>query len=299
MTTLCLIMVHMPPSHQAQGQQVSGQIGVPLAGLDVLVRVEHGERVGGQPLDLAVVEMAHDGRLLAQRLDPLGHHQASPSRARDVEGNQPVARGDPTMSWNGSLPVVRNPGYAPPRPSRRPVVPSLVPDHRCPRSSARCHDLAIAVALLVLGCQAEDESPFANEAAAACVADNHPSDGHGWQSDEATCTQGPIDPSPSECPPATPQSVADECEAAGVSCNPDAFITRDAALCIARAEGLEEGLLPWTADLIYSERLERPAWGVTSTLEGAPHSCYENSLTMVIDAETGEVLDQIGLIVSC
>jgi hypothetical protein len=153
--------------------------------------------------------------------------------------------------------------------------------------------------LVLLGCDEHEDSPYANEAVAACVADNHPDDGHDWESDQGPCASGPPGSPPQECPPPTPQSVTDECTAAGVSCDPDAFITRDAALCVAEAEGLAEGLAAWTAELRFSARLERPIWSVANTTAGAPNSCFQESTVMAIDAETGEVLEQSNLMVIC
>src|SRR5688572_9617759 len=87
------------------------------------------------------------------------------------------------------------------------------------------------VVALLFGCLAsEDES-------AECRARFSAERGYGFASDPPICAAPPPPAPEPECPPATPESVAAECTAAGVECPPSRFVTRDAALCIARENG--------------------------------------------------------------
>lgn len=96
--------------------------------------------------------------------------------------------------------------------------------------------------------------------------------------------------------------VTQECEAAGGSdCNPESFLTIWAAECVARTEGLEEGIEAWESVLRYvdaggssasgTNAAGRVVWIISSTLadEGAGVRSGE---TLTIDAITGEVLSQ-------
>jgi hypothetical protein len=49
-------------------------------------------------------------------------------------------------------------------------------------------------------------------------------------------------------------------------CDPARFVTADAAICAARAAGLEEGLAPFGASLVYDTKFRRVAWGVSNLL---------------------------------
>lgn len=162
-------------------------------------------------------------------------------------------------------------------------------------ATPRVHPLRLVyvAGLVLLGCEEEADSPYDDETVAACVADNHPEDGHDWYSDEQICPSGPPGSPPSECPPVTPQSVAEACEENGVTCDPDAFITRDAAICVARAEGLAEGVAAWDVHLVYHHHYQRPLWSVSNTTLDDPADCHQAGEQLSIDAETGEVLARL------
>lgn len=152
--------------------------------------------------------------------------------------------------------------------------------------------LRVVVATLALGCTTRTEDdPYANETVAACVADNRPEDGHGYESDDPACPSGPPGSPPTECPPVTPEDIAQQCEDDGIACDPDAFITRDAALCIARAEGLADGVAPWEVQMVYNSYYERPIWSISVTTVDDPADCRREGDSLVLDLETGEILD--------
>ncbi len=93
-----------------------------------------------------------------------------------------------------------------------------------------------------------------------------------------------------ECWVPTPDSVAEECEEAGVACDAEAFITRAAAECIAEGEQLDQGLEGYHSSLVYNNGHNRPGWAVATVLEEqGPASSGES---LFVDAETGEVLDR-------
>lgn len=58
---------------------------------------------------------------------------------------------------------------------------------------------------------------------------------------------------------------------AGRVCESSKFITADAAICIADAAGLEPGLQPAGAGLVYDSQARRVAWGVSNLLYDPAH----------------------------
>ncbi|MCA9708378.1 MAG: hypothetical protein KDK70_21190 [Myxococcales bacterium] len=169
-------------------------------------------------------------------------------------------------------------------------------------AAASAAALLLGLSLAAPACDDDDgdDGGYASETAASCVAQNHPDDGHGWESDEAPCASGPPGSPPTECPAVTPQSIAEQCEADGAACDADAFITRDAAVCIAEADGLEEGLGPWEVQLVYQYgEVHRPVWSVSNTTLDDPSDCRKSGHTRTIDAETGEVLQSSSWMAIC
>jgi hypothetical protein len=85
----------------------------------------------------------------------------------------------------------------------------------------------------------------------------------------------------------TPEDVEAACEAEGETCSE--VITREAALCIAEADGLVEGVAPTTASLLRHE-----VWGwVWSTLNTLDQTAgEEGGESRTIDAFTGELLER-------
>jgi hypothetical protein len=69
-------------------------------------------------------------------------------------------------------------------------------------------------------------------------------------------------------------------------------MTHDAALCVARAQGLSEGLAGLKAGLIFSPKLGRIVWNVQNTTAIQPDTRGGEAVTL--DAITGSVLDRSG-----
>jgi hypothetical protein len=57
----------------------------------------------------------------------------------------------------------------------------------------------------------------------------------------------------------------------GRVCDASRFMTADAAICIAQAAGLEPGLRPAGAGLVYDARARRVAWSVSNLLYDPAH----------------------------
>ena len=76
-------------------------------------------------------------------------------------------------------------------------------------------------------------------------------------------------------------------------CNPDDILGIDAAICIALAAGLGEGLHRPTADFTYDSASRRIVWNVQNVLSEVP-DVGNSGEGVTIDAVTGEVLDSFG-----
>jgi hypothetical protein len=90
--------------------------------------------------------------------------------------------------------------------------------------------------------------------------------------------------------------ASQDCAGAGqegaAACDVDRFISVDAALCIARARGLGEGLKGLSGSIVYNHRHGRVIYTVKNTLKDDPGDAGGEHLA--IDAITGEVLDRGG-----
>jgi hypothetical protein len=76
------------------------------------------------------------------------------------------------------------------------------------------------------------------------------------------------------------------------SCEASAFMSVDAALCIARANGLPEGLSGLQGSLVYNGQFRRVIYAVENTLHKAADRAGGD--TLAIDAISGAVLDRGG-----
>ena len=83
--------------------------------------------------------------------------------------------------------------------------------------------------------------------------------------------------------------VQAQCDEDDRPCPDPVRISHDAAICIAVAAGLPEGLQPALATLEYHGTFRRPIWSVRVTLHMEPAS--SGGHIMSIDARTGEVLE--------
>ncbi len=90
----------------------------------------------------------------------------------------------------------------------------------------------------------------------------------------------------------TLEALASACDLAGDPCPPETLISRDAALCLAAAEGLDEGLEGRRAYLVFQHVERAPLWIVQNLTdrEDDPHSWSGESVSL--DARTGEVVDR-------
>jgi len=102
------------------------------------------------------------------------------------------------------------------------------------------------------------------------------------------CTSPPPPAPEPVCEPPTPESIALECSTAGVTCDPDTFITREAAECVARLAGVEPGLEPWSVNLLFASDTLRPMWVIQNTTHQEPSNCSAGGQSIRIDAVSGE-----------
>jgi hypothetical protein len=94
-------------------------------------------------------------------------------------------------------------------------------------------------------------------------------------------------------PPCDPPTVADleaQCAAEGFPCDDTIVVGRDAAVCLAEAEGLEVGIDGLHADLIYHSGHQRPIWSVSNVLTQETDGASSGE-TASLDAASGELLD--------
>jgi len=88
----------------------------------------------------------------------------------------------------------------------------------------------------------------------------------------------------------TVEDIARECEESGGSgCDERAFISRDAAICLARASGVEEGERPWQVSLNYYDNHQRVGWLIMTVRGDSRDSGYWGD-AVVLDATTGDEL---------
>lgn len=126
-----------------------------------------------------------------------------------------------------------------------------------------------------------------------CIATYAPENGYDYQSDnEGDCPQ-PLEGGPVECPPVTPESVARECAEDGQTCDAEAFVTREAARCLAELEELDAGIAEWRISLVYNYEYQRPIWVVENTMAIEPCGDISDEYgeALLFDAESGELLD--------
>ncbi|MDP7110332.1 MAG: hypothetical protein QGH45_00140 [Myxococcota bacterium] len=151
----------------------------------------------------------------------------------------------------------------------------------------------IAAPILILAaCEPGNNDPGSAE---ECIEAFAAADGYGYEQDGYDCAQPPPGDDDDDdlqgeddCDPPTPETVADEAAGEGVAVDPAAFITRDAALCIAELAELDDGLEGYQAWLVFNHDEQRPCWAVQNVL-------YDEQFegggeVLLIDALTGEIL---------
>jgi hypothetical protein len=151
------------------------------------------------------------------------------------------------------------------------------------------------VVFVLVGVGAAACSDSSKETGAAAVADCKSrfsrDKGFGFEND-LVVSAAPPDGGPGM--PPDPEVVLAEvvanCQAAGAAdCDPNSFLTREGAFCVARTEGFPEGLRPWLAGIRFDERQGRVVWSVLNTLSEDPGGSVTGQ-SWVFDAVTGALL---------
>jgi hypothetical protein len=146
--------------------------------------------------------------------------------------------------------------------------------------------LTLAFACSVVGCAASDSKEkesggsgqeLVSEETRACI-DGHP------VAEPFDVGQADV----SDDPNPTLQTFQRHCRAAGGSECDAAFISKEAARCIAQNEKLETGLEPWVIGMWYEESYRRVGWEIQNVLVDQG-STYEGT-TLTVDAVSGRVL---------
>jgi hypothetical protein len=126
----------------------------------------------------------------------------------------------------------------------------------------------------------------------ACISDN-PAGEPFDVGDVEVASAAPGDTGPAPAPPSA-ASIAAVCRAeGGTGCEPAAFISKEAAACIATINHFEAGLEPWKVALVYHHRFARVVWNVTSTLQDDGPDGYSGAV-LTLDASDGLVLEESG-----
>ena len=138
---------------------------------------------------------------------------------------------------------------------------------------------------LLVGC-----GPDANDAVEACIAENPPTEPFDVGSTEGQAQPSPVPGgTPILSPAPTAADIARDCrDDRGSGCNAAAFISKPAAICIARERGLELGQRPWDVSLGYYEDYRRVCWSFLNVIETSSDGYWGDS--MVLDAVTGAEL---------
>jgi hypothetical protein len=151
--------------------------------------------------------------------------------------------------------------------------------------------LACLALVFVAACSGTDEARSVDDVQ-RCVEDNPAS--QPFDVGDVIVASPP--PGSSAPPPSAPtaESIGAECEMSGGSgCSAGAFISKDAASCIALASDFEVGLEPWSVALTYHYRFARVVWNVMSKLDDRGPGGYSGGI-LTLDATTGAVLDRGG-----
>jgi hypothetical protein len=92
----------------------------------------------------------------------------------------------------------------------------------------------------------------------------------------------------SDSPNPTLEMFQSQCRSAGGSGCDAAFISKEAARCIAQNEKLETGLEPWMIGMWYEDSYRRLGWEIQNVTEDQG-STYKGT-TLTVDAVSGRVL---------
>lgn len=142
------------------------------------------------------------------------------------------------------------------------------------------------IALLLAACGGDDTS------AASCVDEFAAEDGYSFEGEVQGCGDWVEETDPG-CTPSTVADIEAECSADGHPCADTIVVTHDAALCVARADGLDEGLVGLRAQLIYDVSLAAPKWSVWNVLEDDGEFSMSGE-SVAVDARDGSVVGHAG-----
>ena len=171
--------------------------------------------------------------------------------------------------------------------------------------------------LLVIGCGTSDPlntqtgtDAGTTDAVQQCITQYAPSKGYGYADDLLHVTSPPGDAAPPPAPSSLDLAVSDcqsggrvpiqedsglpaEAGAPGSDCDASRVMTREAALCVARAAGLPEGMAAFQAGLRFDTRYRRIVWSVLNTTWDEGNGA-KGGESWDIDAITGAVLGRFG-----
>ena len=170
--------------------------------------------------------------------------------------------------------------------------------------------------LLVVGCGTSDPlntqtstDAGTTDAVQQCIIDYSPSKGYGYADDLIGVAVPPGDAAPPPTPSSLDLAVSDcqsggrvpieedsglpaEAGASGTDCDASRVMTRDAALCVARASGLPEGIAPLQAGLHFDIEYRRIVWSVENTTYDDGNG-RKGGEAWEIDAINGAVLGRL------
>jgi hypothetical protein len=170
--------------------------------------------------------------------------------------------------------------------------------------------------LLVIGCGTSDpagtqtSTEAGTDAVQQCVTQYAPSQGYGYADDLISAAVPPGDAAPPPTPSSLDLAVSDcqsggpvlfeedsgmpaEAGAPGTDCDASRVMTREAALCVARASGLPEGIAPLQAGLHFDTEYRRIVWSVLNTTQDDGNG-RKSGESWDIDAIDGKVLGRGG-----
>jgi hypothetical protein len=158
-----------------------------------------------------------------------------------------------------------------------------------------------AAVFLLISCSGSDREQgtdtqgrdFVSEQTSRCISD-HPASEPFDVGDVTVASPAPMSgQSVPEVAAPTVESFAAECQAEnGTGCD-EAFISKEAARCIAQQDRLEPGLEPWTLAMTYHHSYQRIVWGVENLLEDHGNDGYSGR-SVTLDAVSGKVLGRTG-----
>lgn len=140
----------------------------------------------------------------------------------------------------------------------------------------------IPIVVLLAACGNPDSG------APTCLDQYAAADGYSFEGEVQGCGDWVEETDPG-CTPPTVDDIEAECAADGHSCADGIVVTHDAALCIAREDGLAEGLVGIRAQLIYDVSLSAPKWSAWNVLEDDGEYSMSGE-SVAVDARDGSVV---------